>query len=31
MKTRRAALYMRVSSGEQNTEPQEKALREYVQ
>ena len=31
MKTRRAALYVRVSSGEQNTEPQEKALREYVQ
>jgi hypothetical protein len=31
MKTRRAALYVRVSSGKQNTEPQEKALREYVQ
>ena len=31
MKTKRAALYVRVSSGEQNTEPREKALREYVQ
>jgi DNA invertase Pin-like site-specific DNA recombinase len=31
MKKKRAALYMRVSSGEQNTEAQERALREYVQ
>ena len=31
MKTKRAALYMRVSSGEQNTGAQERALREYVQ
>ena len=31
MKTKRAALYTRVSSGEQNTGPQEHALREYVQ
>jgi DNA invertase Pin-like site-specific DNA recombinase len=30
MKKKRAALYMRVSSGEQNTEAQERALREYV-
>ena len=28
---RRAALYVRVSTGEQNSEPQERALREYVQ
>ena len=27
----RAALYVRVSSGEQHTEMQERALREYVQ
>ena len=31
MKTKRAALYVRVSTGEQNSEPQERALREYVQ
>jgi DNA invertase Pin-like site-specific DNA recombinase len=31
MKQRRAALYVRVSSGEQHTEAQERALREYVQ
>jgi DNA invertase Pin-like site-specific DNA recombinase len=31
MKQKRAALYTRVSSGEQNTEAQERALREYVQ
>jgi DNA invertase Pin-like site-specific DNA recombinase len=31
MKAKRAALYVRVSSGEQNTEAQERALREYVQ
>ena len=31
MKTKRAALYTRVSSGEQNTGAQERALREYVQ
>ena len=31
MKTKRAALYMRVSSGEQNTGAQERGLREYVQ
>jgi DNA invertase Pin-like site-specific DNA recombinase len=31
MRKKRAALYMRVSSGEQNTEAQERALREYVQ
>jgi len=31
VKTKRAALYMRVSSGEQNTGAQEHALREYVQ
>jgi DNA invertase Pin-like site-specific DNA recombinase len=30
MKTKRAALYVRVSSGEQNTGAQERALREYV-
>jgi DNA invertase Pin-like site-specific DNA recombinase len=30
MKKKRAALYMRVSSGEQNTEAQERALRDYV-
>jgi DNA invertase Pin-like site-specific DNA recombinase len=28
---KRAALYVRVSSGEQHTEPQERALRDYVQ
>ena len=31
MSRKRAALYTRVSSGEQNTEAQERALREYVQ
>ena len=31
MKTKRVALYVRVSSGEQNTGAQERALREYVQ
>jgi len=31
MKQRRAALYVRVSSGEQHTESQERALREYLQ
>src|SRR5580704_9040329 len=31
MKKKRAALYMRVSSGEQNTDAQERALQEYVQ
>ncbi len=31
MKKKRAALYVRVSSGEQHTETQERALREYVQ
>ncbi len=31
MKQKRAALYVRVSSGEQHTEAQERALREYVQ
>jgi DNA invertase Pin-like site-specific DNA recombinase len=31
MKAKRAALYVRVSTGEQNSEPQERALREYVQ
>ena len=31
MKTKRAALYVRVSSGEQNTGAQERALKEYVQ
>src|SRR5882762_85003 len=31
LKTKRAALYTRVSSGEQNTEAQERALREYIQ
>src|ERR1700694_5860068 len=31
MKSKRAALYVRVSSGEQHTEAQERALREYVQ
>ena len=31
MKMKRAALYVRVSSGEQNTGAQERALREYVQ
>jgi DNA invertase Pin-like site-specific DNA recombinase len=30
MKQKRAALYVRVSSGEQHTEAQERALREYV-
>lgn len=30
MKQKRAALYVRVSTGEQNTEAQERALREYV-
>ena len=30
MKTRHAALYVRVSTGEQNTEAQRAALREYV-
>ena len=31
MKTKRAALYVRVSSTEQNTGAQERALRDYVQ
>jgi DNA invertase Pin-like site-specific DNA recombinase len=31
MKAKRAALYVRVSTGEQNSEPQERSLREYVQ
>lgn len=31
MKMKRAALYVRVSSGDQNTGAQERALREYVQ
>src|SRR6266446_2080556 len=31
MKSKRAALYVRVSCGEQHTESQERALREYVQ
>jgi len=31
MRPKRAALYTRVSTGEQNTEAQERALREYVQ
>ena len=31
LKVKRAALYVRVSSGEQNTGAQERALREYVQ
>jgi len=31
VKTKRAVLYVRVSSGEQNTGAQERALREYVQ
>jgi DNA invertase Pin-like site-specific DNA recombinase len=31
MKAKRAALYVRVSTGEQNSEPQERALREYIQ
>ena len=31
MKQKRAALYVRVSSGEQHTEAQERALREYIQ
>ena len=31
MKTKRAALYVRVSTNEQDTEAQERALREYVQ
>jgi len=31
MKQKRAALYVRVSSGEQHTEMQERALREYIQ
>jgi DNA invertase Pin-like site-specific DNA recombinase len=31
VKTKRAALYVRVSSGEQNTGAQERALREYIQ
>ena len=31
LKSKRAALYVRVSSGEQNTGAQERALREYVQ
>jgi DNA invertase Pin-like site-specific DNA recombinase len=31
VKTKRAAIYVRVSSGEQNTGAQERALREYVQ
>jgi DNA invertase Pin-like site-specific DNA recombinase len=30
MKKKRAALYLRVSSGEQNTEAQERPLRDYV-
>jgi DNA invertase Pin-like site-specific DNA recombinase len=31
VKAKRAALYVRVSSGEQNTGAQERALRDYVQ
>ena len=31
MKAKRAALYLRVSSGDQNTGAQERALRDYVQ
>jgi DNA invertase Pin-like site-specific DNA recombinase len=31
MKAKRAALYTRVSTGEQNTEAQERALRDFVQ
>src|SRR5246500_5393773 len=31
LKTKRAAMYVRVSSGEQNTGAQERELREYVQ
>jgi len=31
MKQKRAALYVRVSTGEQHTQAQERALREYVQ
>jgi DNA invertase Pin-like site-specific DNA recombinase len=31
MKQKRAALYVRVSTGEQHTEAQERALRDYVQ
>ena len=31
MKAKRAALYIRVSTGEQNTEAQERSLKEYVQ
>lgn len=31
MKQKRAGLYVRVSTGEQHTEAQERALREYVQ
>jgi DNA invertase Pin-like site-specific DNA recombinase len=31
MKQKRAALYVRVSSGEQHTEAQERALRDQVQ
>ena len=31
LKTKRAAMYVRVSSGEQNTGAQERALRDYVQ
>ncbi len=31
LKTKHAALYVRVSSGEQNTGAQERALRDYVQ
>jgi DNA invertase Pin-like site-specific DNA recombinase len=31
VKTKRAALYVRVSSGEQNTGAQERALKEYIQ
>jgi DNA invertase Pin-like site-specific DNA recombinase len=31
MKQKRAGLYVRVSSGEQHTEAQERALREYIQ
>src|ERR1700730_16133112 len=31
MRKKRAALYVRVSTDEQNTEPQERALKEYIQ
>jgi DNA invertase Pin-like site-specific DNA recombinase len=31
MKAKRTVLYVRVSTGEQNSEPQERSLREYVQ